>query len=112
MPVRRAGDIEAARIRELPRIPARSADGEPESLAGSDLIRLELDVLAHRDPAHLHRSVVAENLLDGGANEHRIVAKTCKLRAVLEQREHAVADRRSEERRVGKECRSRWSAYH
>ena len=23
-----------------------------------------------------------------------------------------VADRRSEERRVGKECRSRWSPYH
>ena len=24
----------------------------------------------------------------------------------------AVADKRSEERRVGKECRSRWSPYH
>src|SRR2546425_4443474 len=26
--------------------------------------------------------------------------------------EYAVADARSEERRVGKECRSRWSPYH
>src|SRR5256885_584844 len=25
---------------------------------------------------------------------------------------HALANRRSEERRVGKECRSRWSPYH
>src|SRR3712207_7142444 len=27
-------------------------------------------------------------------------------------RRHGVADGRSEERRVGKECRSRWSPYH
>ena len=26
--------------------------------------------------------------------------------------EHPVMDLRSEERRVGKECRSRWSPYH
>ena len=26
--------------------------------------------------------------------------------------EHALANDRSEERRVGKECRSRWSPYH
>ena len=25
---------------------------------------------------------------------------------------HSLASRRSEERRVGKECRSRWSPYH
>ena len=25
---------------------------------------------------------------------------------------HATVERRSEERRVGKECRSRWSPYH
>ena len=32
---------------------------------------------------------------------------TSNVRMVLEK-----ADRRSEERRVGKECRSRWSPYH
>ena len=26
--------------------------------------------------------------------------------------EHKITDYRSEERRVGKECRSRWSPYH
>src|SRR5260370_21044295 len=34
-------------------------------------------------------------------------------RAVAVDRQHGVAgDLRSEERRVGKECRSRWSPYH
>ena len=31
---------------------------------------------------------------------------------LLAEPERAVADDRSEERRVGKECRSRWSPYH
>src|SRR2546430_11239979 len=36
------------------------------------------------------------------------------LRDILEQDGHVVtvAEGRSEERRVGKECRSRWSPYH
>ena len=32
--------------------------------------------------------------------------------AFYEQLQGVVADARSEERRVGKECRSRWSPYH
>ena len=31
---------------------------------------------------------------------------------VLKKEENADEDTRSEERRVGKECRSRWSPYH
>ena len=31
---------------------------------------------------------------------------------VIQQVKHAAAAARSEERRVGKECRSRWSPYH
>src|SRR5688572_24064666 len=36
------------------------------------------------------------------------------LGGAIEQRfeKYVIADDRSEERRVGKECRSRWSAYH
>ena len=30
----------------------------------------------------------------------------------VEGRDEEIYDRRSEERRVGKECRSRWSPYH
>ena len=33
-------------------------------------------------------------------------------RAEAEKWRHSVYDGRSEERRVGKECRSRWSPYH
>ena len=37
----------------------------------------------------------------------------CDPEYALELREHYVAiEGRSEERRVGKECRSRWSPYH
>ena len=32
--------------------------------------------------------------------------------AVIQREEHDGTRRRSEERRVGKECRSRWSPYH
>ena len=34
------------------------------------------------------------------------------LRHTLEHLERRVMDQRSEERRVGEECRSRWSPYH
>ena len=39
------------------------------------------------------------------------VAEFCKLHP-LEVKAIADGDARSEERRVGKECRSRWSPYH
>ena len=48
-----------------------------------------------------------------------MVAEIEELRAGLEQTERGrkvaeqeLVDARSEERRVGKECRSRWSPYH
>src|SRR3712207_9051658 len=34
------------------------------------------------------------------------------LRTVIKERPDAILVNRSEERRVGKECRSRWSPYH
>ena len=39
----------------------------------------------------------------------RTVASMCKISAASVYR---IAHERSEERRVGKECRSRWSPYH
>ena len=36
----------------------------------------------------------------------------CKEKTVVESDYLPIADPRSEERRVGKECRSRWSPYH
>ena len=35
-----------------------------------------------------------------------------KAMASVQKEEHIRVDDRSEERRVGKECRSRWSPYH
>ena len=35
-----------------------------------------------------------------------------KLRGILKTKKVGHAGTRSEERRVGKECRSRWSPYH
>ena len=42
------------------------------------------------------------------------IAKTIKRRIVIRPHRDILADEktRSEERRVGKECRSRWSPYH
>ena len=39
---------------------------------------------------------------------HAQVPSDAEIRAILSDR----IDKRSEERRVGKECRSRWSPYH
>ena len=35
-----------------------------------------------------------------------------RCRVIVEDQEYQVGPGRSEERRVGKECRSRWSPYH
>ena len=37
---------------------------------------------------------------------------TVEINAKLREIERSVVPQRSEERRVGKECRSRWSPYH
>ena len=41
-----------------------------------------------------------------------LLAEYDRLVANLKAGDSATADTRSEERRVGKECRSRWSPYH
>ena len=46
--------------------------------------------------------------LERGAGEQR----TRKLRVSDENLARQIEQERSEERRVGKECRSRWSPYH
>ena len=45
---------------------------------------------------------------DGPTEEDCQTAKEVELRSIQEHKE----ENRSEERRVGKECRSRWSPYH
>src|SRR5256885_13955619 len=70
---------------------------------------------------------LCQNLLEPGADFDVFVGETCEDRAAFGADgggdDHAVrfdaaklarreVDHRSEERRVGKECRSRWSPYH
>ena len=46
------------------------------------------------------------------ANGKKKIAKGFEKRVARGKMDQAKADARSEERRVGKECRSRWSPYH
>ena len=50
----------------------------------------------------------AKALLAGGVDVMEITFRTAAAADSIK----AVAESRSEERRVGKECRSRWSPYH
>ena len=52
--------------------------------------------------------VLAVALFSVGVQEYYYNA----MRSGLESRARIAAETRSEERRVGKECRSRWSPYH
>ena len=46
------------------------------------------------------------------ANWAEGIAMTNLAKVILEDQGYRVTLKRSEERRVGKECRSRWSPYH
>jgi len=72
------------------------------------MTRQSADALLARLPARAQRArlvplddTVPEQEVDSGTVEARVLAQ-----------EQAAATDRSEERRVGKECRSRWSPYH
>src|SRR3989441_8603655 len=65
------------------------------------ITRLELPTIATERPGMSERVLLAD--------DHAVVRQG--LRALLEKRGLEVVGR-SEERRVGKECRSRWSPYH
>ena len=57
------------------------------------------------------RSGFGVGLLKAGQANPNVVALTADLKGSLKMDAFA-AEFRSEERRVGKECRSRWSPYH
>src|ERR1017187_655943 len=100
-------------------------EGGPESFAAS-----ELEILSSETHAQIRCMRAAA--LPGEFLERRLLPRCVGERlAVQEQGEHlnflrglglqgvrkvrvlpAIGEERSEERRVGKECRSRWSPYH
>jgi len=92
----------------------------PEGRAGAHAVRLPLrwrgrgigELVVDRDTPF---SDDDRQLLDAIANQAAVALEHGRmaLRGVLAQEiHHRVKNNRSEERRVGKECRSRWSPYH
>src|SRR2546425_11202350 len=68
------------------------------------------DFVRHEEP-DAHFSRISS---DGARESQRVFARDHGLRNLvnLARQRIRVAIERSEERRVGKECRSRWSPYH
>src|SRR2546426_9293558 len=60
---------------------------------------------------HLDQLVEEQRAAVGGFEQPGLVAHRAREGA-LAVAEHLGLEQRSEERRVGKECRSRWSPYH
>ena len=73
----------------------------------NDLTQIK-DYRISQDKFNEITNVLDKNGFNNLANEYRNIAKT----AANEDGTISLGARRSEERRVGKECRSRWSPYH
>src|SRR2546427_6411091 len=63
-------------------------------------------------PIFAAESRVPELSADICQRETRVADAIIRIEAHTEARQHRTENPRSEERRVGKECRSRWSPYH
>src|SRR2546426_12145644 len=61
-----------------------------------------------REVLDLPRDVLAEQIVEG----QQVIEDLQVVRRVRDPLGQQLAEQRSEERRVGKECRSRWSPYH
>src|SRR3712207_7820044 len=65
-----------------------------------------------REPVRRRRPRTQRGEGEYGRPAERRSARVCAVRAGAGGRARVRARARSEERRVGKECRSRWSPYH
>src|SRR3989475_3009188 len=109
---------------------ARAMETIGRSLASSLDLNEVLDTIANTAMEVMAAQSALEASGDGKAREFRVLRAVVRLsaeyanrgsipyaggpisRAVLESRPVTTPNLRSEERRVGKECRSRWSPYH
>src|SRR2546428_13779603 len=82
-----------------------------QALARAEEVARQLaDPETARSPARLKQLGREHAQLDAIRQTHQ---RMQRLESELEQAREVLADKdRSEERRVGKECRSRWSPYH
>src|SRR3989441_9751238 len=66
-----------------------------------------------RDDADIHAANLVDLVVDDLGEDHLLAEPERVVATAVEPlRWHALEVARSEERRVGKECRSRWSPYH
>ena len=91
-------------------------DGSVRALDVHDLFQLAGGVVSH---AYRNAAEIESNLRTQAPDVREISVPDPPFEVPLEYdvlidvfQPHAVGDDRSEERRVGKECRSRWSPYH
>ena len=96
-----------SRIRQVSRTPRRVH--ESDELVGADLLEAKATADAVMAPLFYQR--VARHMLPSRADADEAVARAL-VGLDPPARRRATSSRRSEERRVGKECRSRWSPYH
>src|SRR5260370_35684368 len=81
----------------------------------NELGRIRLDVENARQRAERAKNQHAAAVLsraDADAESVRLAEALVQLRGSIQSEQNELAAVRSEERRVGKECRSRWSPYH
>src|SRR3990167_8989173 len=88
--------------------PVVSADSAAQDKAASDAAGR--DTFTEIDPVQLKKD--ADALMQRAGKENSVALLQDAALAYEQLLQLAPEDNRSEERRVGKECRSRWSPYH
>ena len=106
-----AGDLQQAEV-DLDRVRADLDEAIRRHRIGSDSYRREATERRHAEGRRTARENIADLADDGSFVEYGalVIAAQRRRRSLDDLIERTPA--RSEERRVGKECRSRWSPYH
>ena len=73
VPILSAADVQPFGVGKLHRIPIRRAETEHDEVALCDPLAADLAVGGRRPPGELDRALVAQELIDGGLHECRIV---------------------------------------
>ena len=112
----RAGEYSAWTIDEVERVQRNGAEEVYviEVKNKVDGVETEIDLYYSKDGVLVKKLVDADNDYDYGDYIPAVPVEGVEafLKANFPNARILDIDRRSEERRVGKECRSRWSPYH
>ena len=80
-------------------------------LSEKDNYKESIEKINKTDADYLHLDVMDSSFTESSSfslNEAKEIKELCNKKIDV----HIMSTKRSEERRVGKECRSRWSPYH